>query len=266
MNRHDVRSRILEKRFLAPRHVWMRLECDWDPARVQPGQFLHLWLPELRDPLLRRPYTIYRIRPGEVEILFQVVGKGSGLLAEREPGERVHLLGPLGRGFALPEPGTRALIVGGGVGMASLFLLIQRLREQEFEVEVFIGARSRDYLLCRDEAAESGALVWLATEDGSEGFAGLVTELVAQRLERNPPERAVLYGCGPTPMMEALAKVGAAHRLPTYVALENRMGCALGVCLGCVVPIRREGTSRYERVCTEGPVFEAAQVCWGFRI
>lgn len=261
----DTEARIAAKREVAPGHFEMRLHCG-SGADVAPGQFLHLWLPERADPLLRRPYTVYRTHESGFDILFQVVGRGSRLLAQSDVGATVRVVWPLGQGFVLPPDGATALVVGGGVGMASLYLLIERLARASVPTRVLLGTRSRDYVLCRSEIEGLGVPLDIATDDGSEGFHGFVTELARDVLGAAEPSTPHVYACGPTPMMRALTNVVAQHGAPTQVALENRMGCGLGVCLGCVVPIRTGEEVSYKRVCAEGPVFDAQDVIWEYRV
>jgi len=264
--RRDASSTILDKAQVAPAHYWMRLLCAWAPDSVEPGQFLHLQLPDDTDPLLRRPYTVFRVDETSVDILFQVVGKGSGLLADLQVGDPVRVLGPLGRGFTSPSEDATALIVAGGVGMASLLLLVERLASEGVSTRVFLGSRSRQYFLCREDLAALDVPLDVATDDGTEGHHGFVTDLAAEVLDREAPANPHVYACGPTPMMKALAKITGDRGIPTQVALENRMGCALGVCLGCVVPVESANGLTYERVCTEGPVFDARRVVWEYRL
>lgn len=260
----DAVGNILEKKRPAPNHVWMRIACGWAEPTAEPGQFLHLLLPDQTGLLLRRPYTIYRRRAGEVEILFQIVGAGSGALAELSVGAAVQMIGPLGNGFSLPKKGETAYLVGGGVGMASLFLLAERLAKGGGAVRVFIGARSREYLLCLDDLEPLGLDIHTATDDGSGGYHGFVTDLFIETFEKESVELSnpVVYTCGPKAMMEALSSFTTERQLPAQSALENRMGCAMGVCLGCVVPIQKGGDMEYERVCIEGPVFDSSRVLW----
>ena len=258
----DAVGIILEKKRPAPNHVWMRIECGWTEPTAEPGQFLHLLLPDQTGLFLRRPYTIYRRRHGEVEILFQIVGAGSGALAELPVGAAVQMIGPLGNGFSLPKKGETAYIVGGGVGMASLFLLAERLAQSGSPTRIFIGARSREYLLCLDDLIPLGLDIHIATDDGSEGCHGYVTDLFAEAMDKEEPTSAVVYTCGPKAMMKALSAAAEERGLSMQCALENRMGCAMGVCLGCVVPIMRGGEMEYERVCIEGPVFDSYRVLW----
>ena len=260
----DAAGTIIEKRQPAPNHVWMRIANVWGSEAAEPGQFLHLLLPDQTGLLLRRPYTIYRRRPDEVEILFQVVGSGSGALAELPVGSEVKMIGPLGNSFRLPKEGQTAYLVGGGVGMASLFLLAERLAQCGSPPRVFIGARSAEYLLCRDDLESLGLDIHIATDDGSDGYHGFVTDLFIDSFKKESVELSnpAVYTCGPKAMMEALSSFTTELQLPAQSALENRMGCAMGVCLGCVVPIQKGGEMEYERVCIEGPVFDSRRVLW----
>jgi dihydroorotate dehydrogenase electron transfer subunit len=229
----------------------------------EPGQFVML-SPGARggaerdDPLLPRPMAVYRERRAgggaEIEVLYKVAGRGTALLADARPGDRVRVLGPLGRGFPLPPDGARALLVGGGTGIASLYELAARAAARA-DVRVLLGARAAGDLMGRaDFAALAGVALRVATEDGSEGHRGLVTELLAQELADGD---AVVYACGPTPMMRAAACLAEGRR--TLVSLENPMACGFGVCLGCAAPLAGGG---FGLVCRDGPVFEAARVDW----
>jgi len=212
------------------------------------------------DPLLPRPMAIYRTRPqaggAHVEILYKIHGRGTALLAEALPGQRVRLVGPLGTPFVLPPAGQRAVLVGGGTGTASLLELAQRALERG-PVSVLLGARGQADLMGVDdfEALEVGLSV--ATEDGSRGTPGLVTRLLESVLEAHAG--AVVYACGPTPMMRACAELAERYGSRCQVSLENTMACGFGVCLGCAVPLAEEG---YALVCRRGPVFESDQVAW----
>ena len=262
----DRDVRIVSKQEVAPGHFQMRLACLDAVPEVSPGQFLHLWLPGRADPLLRRPYTVYRTHEDGFDILFQAVGKGSALLAGMDIGATLRVAWPLGEGFAPPPDGATAVVVGGGVGMASLYLLIERLAQASVPTLGLLGTRSSDYGLCRQEIEALGVPLRIATDDGSEGFHGFVTELAASVFDEEKPTAPHVYACGPTPMMRALTEVVTSRDIPTQVALENRIGCGLGVCLGCVVPVRTGEDVSYQRVCIEGPVFDARNVIWEYRV
>jgi dihydroorotate dehydrogenase electron transfer subunit len=193
-----------------------------------------------------------------IEILYRVVGRGTTLLSEARPGQSISLLGPLGHGFPIEPSAAPALLVGGGTGSASLFELAKALAALGRPVSVLLGAASEpDLIGLRDFACLDVELV-CATEDGSRGYQGLVTEPLAERLAASAPGSAV-FACGPSPMMRAVAELAEAQGAPCFVSLENPMACGFGVCLGCAVP-RREGG--FSLVCRDGPVFEAGEIDW----
>lgn len=238
----------------------LRLEVGAAFPRCAPGQFLMLSpgpvpaAPRF-DPLLPRPMAVFRREGAALEVLYKVTGRGTALLAAARPGERVRAVGPLGRGFPLPEPAERAVLVGGGTGIASLFDLAARAREQG-PVTVLLGARSASELMAVDAFRALGVALELATDDGSAGRRGLVTELLPAALAEG---RARVYACGPTPMMRRAAELAAAAGKPCLASLENRMACGFGVCLGCAVPRASGG---YALVCRDGPVFSAEGLRW----
>lgn len=233
----------------------LRLEVGAGWPEPVPGQFVMLSpgaLPAAPrfDPLLPRPMAVFRRDGPALEVLYKVVGRGTALLAAARAGERVRVVGPLGRGFPDPEPGARAVLVGGGTGIASLFGLAERALARG-PVVVLLGARRAGDLMAVDEFRSLGVELRLATEDGSAGRAGLVTALLAEALAEGP---ASVFACGPTPMMRRAAELAAAAGRPCAISLENRMACGFGVCLGCAVPRADEG---YALVCRDGPVFDA---------
>jgi dihydroorotate dehydrogenase electron transfer subunit len=228
-----------------------------------PGQFVMLSpgaLParERSDPLLPRPMAVYRggAGPDEFEVLYKLVGRGTHLLGEAQPGQRVGVVGPLGRGFAPPARGVRTLLVAGGTGIASVYELAVRSRDAA-DVAVLLGARSTSDLMGVDDFEALGIPVHVATEDGSRGRRGLVTALLEEALADGRPTAVV--ACGPTPMMRACADLAAAVDAPCTVSLENHMACGFGVCLGCAAPLRDEG---YALVCRDGPMFPASALDW----
>jgi dihydroorotate dehydrogenase electron transfer subunit len=230
-----------------------------------PGQFVML-SPGARaaahrtDPLLPRPMAVYRAREGdgaaEVEILYKVTGRGTRLLAETLPGQRIGLVGPLGRSFDPPAPGERAVVVAGGTGIASVYEFARRSCG-ETSVSVLLGARSAEDLMGVADFADLDVDLRIATEDGSSGRRGLVTALLEEALEEAGDAR--VYACGPTPMMRRCAELVAERGRTCIVSLENHMACGFGVCLGCAAPLRGGG---YALVCRDGPMFDAASMDW----
>lgn len=243
-----------------------------------PGQFLMIGAGAesevvRRDPLLPRPMAVYRelgeaaegrsgLSERSIELLYRVVGRGTTLLSEAEPGDSISLVGPLGRGFPVDSAATKAagpaLLVGGGTGIASLFELAKALRETDREVVVILGARSALDLTGKDDFEALGIELICTTEDGSVGLTGRVTDPLSARLEA-AKGRATVFAVGPTPMMRACAELAARHGATCLVSLENPMACGFGVCLGCAAP-RAEGG--FSLVCKAGPVFEAREIDW----
>lgn len=265
-----VDARIVENRDEGSANRRLVVEVDrWPDFR--PGQFVMVSpgprsAVERWDPLLPRPMAIYRLRrasgSSELEILYKVSGRGTALLAEALPGQRVRLVGPLGVGFPDPDKSGEAqpVLVGGGTGIASLFDLAARCVgsvSKPEDVAVLLGARSEGELLGGQDFESLGVAFLCATEDGSRGHLGLVTELLEQRLDSDP--QSIVYACGPTPMMQRCAAIASERGVQCIVSLENQMACGFGVCLGCAAPV---GPAGYALVCREGPVFDAALVRW----
>ena len=231
-----------------------------------PGQFVMI-SPGARgsavrsDPLLPRPMAVYRTvgdrSAPRVEILFKVHGRGTALLADLEAGDRVAVVGPLGTPFPDPAPGARAVIAAGGTGIASVYEFAARAHARGVAVQVLLGARSAADLMGEADFTASRIPLAIATEDGTRGARGLVTDLLTPAL--TAPGEAVVYACGPTPMMAAVARIAEQHRRPCWVSLENPMACGFGVCLGCAAPLRGGG---FALVCRDGPVLPAHAVAW----
>jgi dihydroorotate dehydrogenase electron transfer subunit len=226
-----------------------------------PGQFVMISPGALEaatrtDPLLPRPMAVYRGSGERIEILYKRSGRGTALLAQARPGQRIRLVGPLGRPFPLPAPGEHALLVGGGTGIASLYELAARIAGAG-RCTVLLGARSAGDLMGQQDFEALGVALRVATEDGSTGARGLVTALLEQELARSGP--ACVYACGPTPMMRRSSELAAAAGAAAIASLENHMACGFGVCLGCAVPVCAGG---FALVCREGPVFAASDVVW----
>jgi len=231
-----------------------------------PGQFVMV-SPGARgsaprcDPLLPRPMAVYRThardRDPQIEILFKVHGRGTALLADLAPGDRVGVVGPLGTPFPDPAPGARAVIAAGGTGIASVYELAAGLCARGIPVLALLGARRAADLMGEADFAASKIELAIATEDGSRGTRGLVTDLLETALAG--ARNAVVYACGPTPMMAAAARIADRHGVACWASLENPMACGFGVCLGCAAPLRSGG---FALVCRDGPVLPAHDVAW----
>jgi NAD(P)H-flavin reductase len=225
-----------------------------DPA---PGQFYMLAAAERwgagedERPFLPRAFSVLRIGASGLEFMLEDVGPGTNRLCELQPGDGLWITGPLGIGFTGPDDGRRALLCGGGVGTAPLAIWQDDLLARGEPAAALLGFR--------DAGHAAGATLLtnaaVATDDGSVGHHGLVTELLASQLESDP--RAVVYACGPPAMLEAVRALCEARGVPAQLALESGMACGFGACFGCVVPMRAGG---YVRVCVDGPVIDAARL------
>lgn len=228
------------------------------------------------DPLLPRPMAVYRAEPqngsADVEILYKVVGRGTALLADALPGQRVGFVGPLGRAFPPPRADERVIIVAGGTGIASVYDLATQLAGSH-PVEILFGARTASDLMAIEDFEALQVALRTATEDGTAGTRGLVTELLETALDevRDVPDGAAessgdsaarglrVYTCGPTAMMKRCAELAAQRGVPCIAALENAMACGFGVCLGCAAPLKGGG---FALVCRDGPAFDADSIDW----
>ena len=262
-NTYDIHTTVLSNEAVAEAHYLLRCECAEIAQHAHPGQFVHVMISQDTGMLLRRPFTIYTVEGREITMLYQIIGEGTKRLSEMPKDAPLHVLGPLGNTFDLtvkPEP---AILVGGGAGIASLMLLAVALRRNGIDTLGLVGAQHRDRLLSVTDLETIGITVHIATDDGSIGHHGYVTDILADLLENTAWQRPTVYACGPHGMLSAVAKITDDFEVPTQIAMENRMGCAMGVCLGCVCPVRIDtNTIEYQRVCTEGPVFNATDIVW----
>ena len=191
--------------------------------------------------ILRRPFSVYRVHKrggwaSTIEIVFDIRGAGTEYLSHLRPHMIVDLVGPLGRGFALPKGRAHCLLVGGGIGAAPLFFLADELRNDGHRVDVILGARSNRMLLNPIEVRRLASVARVVTEDGSTGDQGRVTDVLEETIERCETE--IIYACGPHPMLEAVTRIGVDHKLPVQVAVEELMACGYGVCMTCVMPLK----------------------------
>lgn len=234
-----------------------------------PGQFVHLATGSGAR-VLRRPFSIARIRDRELTLIYRVVGEGTRWLRDRRPGDALDTLGPLGRPFALPTDAESVLLVGGGLGIAPLLALAEGLRASgcAAPMEALFGARSVGELFAADLGDAVAGLDWLhATDDGSEGFAGSVVDLLRDRLATARSDGAsaggvVVYAAGPAPMLRACAAVCVPQGIDLQVSMEAHMACGVGACRACAVVSGPDPEALPWRVCREGPVFDAAEIVW----
>lgn len=266
----DFSASVLRNADLGSGNHLVEFELPEQAREMEPAQFFMLGVPDSAV-LLRRPYSVCGLPgtfadapPRAAQILYKVVGRGTGLLAALAPGATIRLLGPLGRGFRRPaSPGVRPVLVAGGIGSAPFPALAARLRDHDLPPVLFYGARSAGDLPLLDWFREACESVEVTTEDGSAGRRGLVTTPLERLLDESAPEGLHVYACGPEPMLKAVRSLTIGRGVPCDLSLEAHMACGFGVCLGCVVPAHRpDGSVGYDRVCVEGPVMPAESLAW----
>lgn len=276
------RVAIRESFAIAERTYRMRLDAPDLARRIRPGQFYMLRVPNRSDPLMARPFALYDTwldasgEPAGVDLVYLVVGKMTSLMAAMSCGEQVEVWGPLGNGFSM-APSTRLLLVAGGIGQTPFPAVVRAYGRQRFYgsdsadaaatphepprgITLHYGVRTNTLLAGLDDFERLGVRIEIATDDGSAGHAGLVTDLVESALaSTDPPDR--ILGCGPLPMLHALAHLAERYAVSCELSLETPMACGVGICFSCVAPICQEdGSWDYRRVCVDGPVFDSRRV------
>lgn len=252
-------GKVLSNEHLARNLYLMEVESPRIADALQPGQFVHMRLPGMEGHILRRPFSVFDVNLGRasVEILYQAVGFGTSHMTGIEPGACVSSIGPVGNGWHAPAGCRRALLVGGGVGAAPLFLHAKRLVAEGVEVDVVLGAQTAQAMVCAGRYERVlGKPAVMATDDGTLGHAGFCTGPAKELLQAADYDHVAC--CGPEPLMRIVADMAANAQVECQVSLERRMACGVGACLSCVVDTK-EGK---KRCCVDGPVFQAEEVMW----
>ena len=291
---------------LADRTFRVRLAAAEVAAAVRPGQFVMLRLPGTTDPLLGRPFALYDTvvdsagTPVGLDVVYLVVGKMTGKLVDVQPGESLEVWGPLGKPFLDVGTPDHVRLVAGGIGQTPFLAYTRELlgtrgyggdppRRRTQKVSLYYGVRTASLAAGVDDFRAAGAEVHLASDDGSVGYRGFVTQLLEShgpggsvsvregeppgepptadtaRREARPPKPAgyPLVGCGPEPMLKVLTRVAAGWGVPCQVSLETPMACGFGACFSCVTKVKQpDGDWDYKRVCVDGPAFDAAKLVW----
>jgi len=266
----DVAARVVENRPLSRDYNVLSLDAPAIAAVAAPGQFLMVKPGAGSDPLLRRPFSVFEILRGAngapigISILSKRIGPSTRLIYDAREGHRVDCLGPLGRPFTVVDPPSDAWMVAGGVGLAPFATLAQAVRARSVRTTLFYGARTGAELFYLDFFRALGVELVLTTEDGSTGERGRVIAPLDRLLgSRSPRSPVMLYACGPEGMLAATARTAIAHGRPCQVSVERVMGCGLGGCYSCVVPMRGEdGRYHHVRSCISGPVLAADRIRW----
>ena len=255
-------ARVLWNKKVGSDYFKIGLACQEHYANANPGQFIMLRAGDRLFPLLRRPFSIHRLivngnHVQGIELLYKVVGEGTKLLSRCRPDDMLDILGPLGKGFSISGKYHRIYIVAGGIGVAPLVFLASTLKKRGMDPDqctVFIGGKTCDDLLCKDDFSDMGMRVRITTDDGSAGDRCLVTNPLEMTVKQDPPD--MIYACGPLQMLQCIAGFADNYAFPCQVSIEALMACGMGACLGCAVETRNDKT-RYLHVCVDGPVFDS---------
>jgi dihydroorotate dehydrogenase electron transfer subunit len=275
----DVEARVISNTRLSPDYNVIALAAPEIAAATSPGQFVMVKLGRGSTPLLRRPFSVFEVlradgRVDGLTLLSKRVGTTTQMLFDAVEGDVVSCLGPLGRAFSTVHPAAEAWMVAGGVGLAPFATLTEVLLRQNNRVTLFYGARSARDLFYLDWFRDRGVRLVLATEDGTAGDRGRITVPLERELrssvaghlqvsDGNSAADIMIYACGPEPMLEAIAHLASRYSRPLEISVERVMGCGLGGCYSCVIPVRNGPKGHhYVRSCLAGPVFDGAEIVW----
>lgn len=261
-----VSGKIISNQQVSADHFIIEIESPWLGSNSLPGQFVSLRLTEnSTDPLLRIPMGLHDMWDTGISLLYKVIGKGTELLSSKKKDENIDVLGPLGNSFDLSgissENNSLTILVGGGHGVGPLHSVTKTIADRDAELWVFTGAGTKRHVLCAGEMEDHGAKVFVSTDDGTAGYKGLITDLLVKELKDKPEDvkRARILGCGPAPMLAAVAQIAKKFDIPAQVSIDTYMACGIGACLGCAVMT----VDGYKMVCKDGPVFDAEKIDWG---
>ncbi|MBQ7433812.1 MAG: dihydroorotate dehydrogenase electron transfer subunit [Lachnospiraceae bacterium] len=248
---------ILKKKNTANGIYEMDIHAPEIASRAVPGQFVHIGV---TGHSLRRPISICRIdkEQGTIQIVFALKGQGTKDLAKLEEGFQLDVIGPLGNGFPLLESDKKVVLIGGGIGVPPMLGLSDYYKEH---AKAITGFRDQSIIILQDAFAENGTETILCTDDGSAGRKGFVSQPLEEMLAAGE-HVDMICACGPMPMLKVIAQIAEKYGVRCAVSLEQHMGCGIGACLVCSVPIKREGETEFLHVCKDGPVFDSKEVMW----
>ncbi len=259
MNQIQNTYKIVSNEKICPKFYKLCIDAKAIAKAVKPGQFIHIKVSETLVPFFRRPFSVFRAKK-YVEVLYEAVGVGTKALSERKPGEYLDVLGPLGNHFHVLPKGPQSqspkqiVMIAGGIGVAPFLVLSDALARKGYEMILLYGARTKGHIFPMNEFKKNGCKVYIATDDGSVGVKGYVSNLFS-KIDANP-KTTVLYTCGPHAMMSSVQKFAKEYNLNCQASCEEVMACALGACLGCSI----KTTKGYKTTCYDGPVFDIREV------
>ena len=262
--------KILSNQKVGKSYFLLRVASRKISAFASPGQFVQIKVAGDNEILLRRPFGVHRVGKNTFDCLFEVVGPGTKLLSEKQPRDSLDIIGPLGNGFNYTLYAKRytLILVAGGMGVAPLVFLAEKLTEGKAQsarskVIVLMGAKTESQILCVKEFKKLGCMVKVATDDGSKGFKGKITDLLkvflrTSKLTNQQTFEPTIYACGPRPMLKVISRLSIRYNIPAEISLEEHLACGIGACFGCAVKTK----DGFKRVCKEGPVFPAEVIAW----
>ncbi|HPN87798.1 MAG TPA: dihydroorotate dehydrogenase electron transfer subunit [Candidatus Omnitrophota bacterium] len=245
--------KIIANQKLSSKFFKLSIEAKSFRGKIQPGQFVHVKINDRLDPFFRRPFCIHRVKRN-LEILYEVVGRGTEELSQKKKSEHLNILGPLGNGFTLPSRNIQQVVmIAGGIGVAPFLALTDILRKRKIRLVLLYGGRTKEYVFNMKAFKDNGCQIFISTDDGSYGVKGRVSGLFKKiRLDKS----TYFYACGPKPMIKTVQEFSKENNIEGQASLEEIMACGVGTCLGCSIKTRQG----YKTVCHDGPVFDLKDI------
>lgn len=258
----NIKAKLLKKEELKPEIFKFSVQADEIVNTARPGNFIEIRVNDDIEPFLRRPISIYNMdkEKGILEFIFQVKGKGTTILAKRNEGEAIDIVGPLGFGTFKYSSYENLAIIGGGIGVFPLYELAKNAKNENKNVNTYLGFRNKDLVVLENEFTQVSSQLTITTDDGSYSQKGFAIDFLKKDIETGKIDS--IYACGPLPMLRAVRELALEKNIPCQISLEERMACGLGVCLGCAVKTAKSSKEapEYWHVCKAGPVFQAKDV------
>lgn len=259
----NIKAKLIKKEQLKNDIYKFSLQAKEITDAAKPGNFVEIRVTDNVEPLLRRPISIYNMEKetGILEIIFQVKGKGTTILANRKEGEEIDIIGPLGFGTFDTKKTGEVAIIGGGIGVFPLYELAKQIKQQkDATVNTYLGFRNKEFVVLEKEFKQVSDKLVITTDDGSYAESGFAINKLKEDIAKNKP--SMIYACGPLPMLKAVQALSIEQNIPCQISLEEKMGCGIGACLGCAVKTAKspEDAPEYWHVCKAGPVFNASDV------
>jgi len=258
----NIKAKLLAKEEIAKGILKFSVQADEIVKTAKAGNFIEIKVNDDIEPFLRRPISIYNIdkEKGILEFIFQIKGKGTEILSKRKEGELIDIVGPLGNGTFKYEKFENIAIIGGGIGVFPLYELAKNAKNENKNVNIYLGFRNKDLVVLENEFKQVSDNLIITTDDGSYSLKGFAIDFLKKDIEAGKID--CIYACGPIPMLRAVRELAIEENIPCQISLEEKMACGLGVCLGCAVKIAKspKEAPEYWHVCKAGPVFQAKDV------